>query len=321
MSFKKRLILLFVPLLVFPLGNAEGKREPFPIKPVTILCGYSAGGSTDIQIRTVAPYLQKYLGQPVIVENLPGAAGTLAFNKVFSSEPDGYLILVANLQAMILGEYFRETARYRTKEMTFIYNLVKESNILVTHPELYGSFREFAEAAKIKKLKVGVAGKWDPTHVFTALLEQTIKVKFNVIPYEGGGPAVTSLMGKHIDAVMTIGSTAYDKVRAGQIRALLVMEKARTAQYPDVPVLADLGYEAPTILYNYGVYGPPKIPQDRLKILEAAFAKAVRDPGYIEKTKKMNIEVYPLSAQQFRKIYEEQYPITLKFAEILKRGE
>ena len=324
MKFSRQLSLV-VGAFFLVLGIAGGlwAQEKFPSKPVTIFCGYSAGGSTDIQIRTVTPYVQKHLGQPVVVENLPGASGILAYNKVFSLKPDGYNLLVSSLQQLVLTEhFFKDTARYHTQDYTFIHNLVKEDPILVTHPDLYPSFEGFIQSAQKKKLKVGVPGKGQVVHLMVALLEKLAKVEFNTIPFEGGGPGMASLMGKHIDAFMTYGSTAFNMVRSGSLRPLLVVSKTRVPQYPQVPVPADLGYdtkETRIILSLTGIYGPPNIPPDIAKTLEAAFAKALKDPEYLEKVNKMNIEVLPLSAEEFRSTLEQEYPFIMKFTEVLKK--
>jgi tripartite-type tricarboxylate transporter receptor subunit TctC len=201
---------------------------------------------------------------------------------------------------------------------------VREYAILVTHPELYGSYEEFIQKAKTKRLKVGFTGVGSYTHVMDTILEKWANVEFNKVPFVGGGPAMASLMGKHLDATMTIGSTALSLVRGGSIRPLIVMADKRTSQYPQTLVPADLGYditETPIILYLIGIYGPPGMPPERIKILEQAFAKAMKDPGYKEKVKTMNIDVYPLGSDGFRKILLKEYPTIVKFLEILKKAE
>ena len=301
------------------LWAAEGK---FPSKPVTILCGYSAGGSTDIQIRTVVPYFQKHLNNPVIVENLPGVSGVLASNRLLSSEPDGHTLLVSCAQQLVLSEYlYKGTAKYHTQDLTFVYNLVKEDTVLVTHPDLYGSYDQFIQAARSKKLKVGIPGKGQYCHLVVLLIEKWAKVEFNIVPFEGGGPGMASLMGKHIDAFSTMGSTAFNMARSGSLRPLFVLAKQRSPQYPQTSVPSDLGYdttETQIILYLTGIYGPPKMPPERARILEEALAKALKEPEYIEKVSRMNIEVFPLSAREFRSTMERETPTITKFMEIMK---
>jgi len=317
------IINILFTLVFCSLGFSEGKEEVFPSKPVTILCGYGAGGSTDIQIRTIVPYFQKYLGQPVIVENLPGASGILASNKAFSSKPDGYTLIVSCLQQLVLSEnLYKETARYHTRDVTFLYGLVKENPILVTHPDMYDSYAEFIKAAKSKKLKVGIPGKYQFNHFTTVLIEHLAKVNFNMIPFDGGGPSIVSVLGKHIDATMTIGSAPNNMIRQGKLRPLMVVAKERTPQYPQVPIPADFGYnttETQIILYLTGIYGPPMMPSDRAKIIEEALAKAVKDPEYIDKINKMDAEVFPLSAEKFRQTFEQEYPVMMKFMDIIKQ--
>jgi tripartite-type tricarboxylate transporter receptor subunit TctC len=320
-------VLIAAGILLGPL-NDPGFRpaaaaDKFPGKPITVLCGYGAGGSSDVQIRTVAPYVQKHLNQPIVVENLPGVSGVLASNKAFSLEPDGYTLLVSCPQQLVLSEHmYKEAARYRTMDWTFIHSLIREDPMLVSHPDLYKSFEEFSQAAQKKKLKVGIPGKYQLNHLLVVQIERLAKVSFNIIPFEGGGPGMSSVMGKHIDAFMTTGSTAFNMIRAGNLRALLVMGKTRSPQYPQVPIPADFGYdtrETEIILFLQGIYAPPNMPRDRAEILQTAFSRALKDPEYLEKLNNMHIEVYPIPGEKFRHSMEQEYPSIMKFMEIMRK--
>lgn len=291
----------------------------FPTKYITVVCGYTAGGSTDVQMRGIVPYVQKYLGKGIIVENRPGANGIIAFNDVFSATPDGYTLLVTSIPAQTLIEkYLPENAKSQMKSYSHISAFVKDELILLGHTEMYKSIEEFIQTAKQKKLKVGISSKGNPTHLATVMLERSAKIETNIIPFEGGGESMASLSGKHIDAAMTLASAAISLTRSGVLRPLLIMGVSRHPGFPNTPSAKELGYDI-SIPYMTGVVAPPNVPADRVKILEAAFAKAVQEPDYVKWTKNMNIEIFPLSSADFLKETLRGYPMVEEFVKVLRQ--
>lgn len=295
-------------------------KEDFPTKHITIICGFGPGGSTDIQIRGITPYVQKYLGQGIVVENRTGASGLIAFNEGFSAKPDGYTLLVTSSPAITIAEkYFPNSAKFEVRKYSHIYGFAREELILIGHPEMYKSFEDFLRAGADKKLKVGTSGKGQPSHLAAVLLELVTKQKINIIPFEGGGESMASLAGKHIDAVVTMSSTGMNLTRSGVVIPLLIIGDRRHFGYPNTPSAKDLGYDISMLVpYLTGVVGPPNIPKDRIKVLEDAFAKAVQDPDYLKWAKNMYIEITPLSSDAFLNESLKGYPAVEKYMEALK---
>ena len=309
------LLLILLPLV----GKAIGAEE-YPAKTVNIICGYSPGGSTDRQIRLIHPFLQKHLGQSVLIENMTGASGILATNKVFASPADGYTLLVASMPTVLLQEkYLPETSRYQTRALTHVFSFVKEDFVLLSHAEVWKSFTEFYEAAKSKRVRVGIPGKGTDAHLRTVMLEEMADVKFNIIPFEGGGPAMTALAGKHIDATTTMVSSSYHLVRGGTLNPLLLFSDRRHPALPQTPVPKEVGFKTfEPIIYITGIFAPPKLSMDRVKVLEAAFAKAVKEPELLEMAKKTAVEVYPLDSRDFLANTEKEYPRVERLVNVLK---
>lgn len=319
-----RLLSLIIGAFFLFLGmGASGalSKDDFPTRNITIICGFSPGGSTDIQIRGIIPYVQKYLGKGIIVENRTGASGILAYNGVFSAKPDGYTLMVTSIPAITIAEkYFPDSAKFEVKKYSHIFGFAREELILIGHPEMYKSFEDLLRAGADKKLKVGTSGKGQPTHLGAVMLEFVTKLTFNIIPFEGGGESLASLAGKHIDAVVTITSAAMSLTKSGVIRPFLIIGERRHPGYPDTPSAKDLGYDISMLVpYLTGVVGPPNIPEDRVKVLEAAFAEAVKDPDYVKWAKNINIEITPLPPPAFLKETLRGYPAVEKYMEVLKK--
>ena len=308
-----------VCILIILTGTSI-KAQDFPTDTIKIICGYAPGGSADLQIRLLAPFLQKHLGKPVMVENLTGANAMLATNKIFTSSPDGYTLLVASIPVLILQEkYLPETARYQTRALTHVFSFVRDDFVLASHPEVWKNFAEFSKAAQGKRLRVGIAGKGTPSHLYALITEEMANVKFNIIPYEGGGPAMTSLAGKHVDAISTVFSSSYHLIRSKTINPLMIFSDRRNPAVPETPTPKDMGFKSfEPIFYITGVFGPPKLASARVGILEEAAFKAVKEPEFLEKAKGMVLDVYPLGSKDFLTNTEKQYSQVEKYIDILK---
>jgi tripartite-type tricarboxylate transporter receptor subunit TctC len=307
-------VFVFVAVHVCPAQSAED----FPTKYITVICGFSAGGSTDVQMRGIIPYLQKYLGKGVVVENQTGANGIIAYNASFAAAPDGYTLLVTSIPAQTIAEkYFPDNAKFQSRNYSHIYAFVKDELILVGHPEMYKSFQDLLQASKRSKVKVGISGKGQPTHLAAAMLEDVGKMQVNVIPFEGGSESLASLAGKHIDAVVTLNSAASNLIKSGVLKPLLVLDDRRFAAYGDTLCAKEVGLDI-SVPYITGVMGPPKIPAERVKILETAFGKAVDDPDYVKWAKNMNIEITHMPSSEFLKETIKDYGLVEEYMKVLK---
>lgn len=278
----------------------------YPSKTITLIVSNAAGGSLDMLSRGIAPYLEKELNTPVRVEDLPGAGGAIAYTKVFKAAPDGYTLLTATIPNMHTVEILSENSRYRTTEFIPIFAMALDSVVLAVHPEVFKSFDDFAKAARSRTLSVGMVGRGSPTHLGALVIEKFLGAKFNYVPFEGGVKSTTTLAGKHIDAALSYTASALPMVQAGKIKYLLMLASERNQLLPDIPIPKEYGYDIPSIQTLVGIFSPPNTPPDKVRIIEAAFERAVKNPQYIEWRKKMPSEFIQLNGKAFKAEIEKQ---------------
>jgi len=315
---KKIIIFLICFLFGVLMSSGLTLAANYPTKPITVIVPYSVGGSMDFQTRGISPYLAKELKTNIIIQNVIGASGVIGFSKAFNATPDGYTLVANNLPAIIITEMSQPNAAYKTKEFIPLCAFARDSVVLVTHPDLFQTFDEFVKAAKTQPVRVGVTGKGTTVHLAGLILENALGVKFNMIPFGGGSESVVSLAGKHIDAVLTIGSSAYTMIRGGKIRPLLLFAKERSPKYPQVPTPKDLGYDIQPLANHTGILAPPKLPLHERQILEAAFERAAKNPAYSEWMEKGVAEYAPLIGKDYRNDIERVAKIVEGFQKFIK---
>jgi len=301
------------------LFTSTESMAAFPEKPIAIIVPFTAGGSTDIAVRGLAPYLEKYLNTSVVIQNLPGADGAIGYTKGYQAKPDGYTLLASNTLPLILTEFSREV-RYKTMDFKPVYAFARDSMILVVHPDFCKTFEEFLRIAKNQTVKIGTTGWATTTGLMGLLLAEELGLKVNWIPYGGGRESLTALAGKHIDAVFSITASALSLVKAGNIRALAIFAESRNPKFPDVPVPRELGITIPLLFNHTGVVAPPKTPENIIKILESTFHKASFDPDYQKWIKKVaTSDFVPLNAKEYQKEFNRLWNLAEKYRKYLKQ--
>ncbi len=290
----------------------------YPTKPITIVVPFTAGGSTDIAARGIATYVSKYLNTYIMINNMPGADGTIGYNNVYSAKADGYTLLAANTLPLILAEFSRKT-KYKSLDFKPIFAFARDSMILVVYPEFSKTFEEFVKTARTQTVRVGTTGGATTTGLMGILLVEELGLKVNWIPFGGGAESLTTLAGKHIDAVLSIAASALSLTKAGKIRPLAVFSEKRNPKFPEVPVPKELGVDIPLLFNHVGILGPPGLPEDKIKIVEEAFAKAVEDPEYLKWLNRVaTSELIPLTSNEYRKEIERLFVLTEKYKKYLK---
>ncbi len=319
--YKKWIVSIgILAMILLPqVGKAIGAEE-YPAQMIKIIIGYAPGGSMDRQVRLLLPFLQKHLKKGVMVENLTGAQGILAANKVFSSQPDGYTLLFVDSGTIVLQEkYLPETCNFKVRDFAHISSFVRENYLLVTHPEVWKDTAEFFKTAKSKHLRMAISGKGTFGHLYSVMLEKTADVKFNLIPFEGGAQSLAALAGKHVDAVATAISSSLHLIRSGTLYPLLFLSDRRHSALPQTPVPKEIGFTSFDPFESImGLFGPPKLPADRVKVLEEASSKAVKDPEYVEKAKELSVEIYPMNSRDYFAQTEKEYSQIEKYIDLLK---
>ena len=309
-------LMVFACLLGQLTSPTKSLAEKFPSKQITMLVAYGPGGKMDMEARALAMQLKKYLGVNVIIQNVPGANGRLGLTKLYRSTPDGYTIGGVTLPNIQLVEVLMK-ADFQSNLFTKIFAWTASNAVLAVPVDRWNSLEEFVAAAKARPLSCGISGIGGSSHLAGLVLESTLGVKFNWVPFSSGAEAATSLAGKHIDAATVTTASILPLQRAGKVKSLVMLSQERDSTMPDIPTPNELGYKYTSLPSVNGVAGPPGLKADKVKILEAAFAKAVKEPEYIEWSQRTGTPIDPKSAQQFTKMTEEVTREVLKFSHLL----
>lgn len=307
-------------LLCFFLYAPVADSAGFPKKPIKIIVTSSAGGGEDMEARGVAPFLEKYLGVRVIIEDQPGAGGRIAFEKFQKTAPDGYSLITSSFPKGVIMEYMIKTG-YRTKDFTPVFVWSRMDSYLSVNADTWKTFDEFMKAAKSRVLTIGMPGIGGTNHLTGLMMIDKLGINVKWIPYEAGASAYAALAGKHIDVAMGSTTGLTGLLDAGRVRSLMITSSNRRNPYlPDVPTPRELGIDIDPVVVVRGVHAPPNTPPAIVNVLEQAFQKVAKDPGFIDWARKNKVVLTPMSAKEFRKIVDDTYPMVEKYQGLLKEG-
>jgi tripartite-type tricarboxylate transporter receptor subunit TctC len=295
----------------------ESIKVAFPKKPIKIITG---PGAEDADVRQIAPYVQKYLGVDVLIENIAGFSGKIGFEKIHMAEPDGYTLISYTFPKSIIIENMSKT-NFRTEDFTPIFAWSVGNQLLVVPPDTYKTFDEFLKDAKTRTLTAAIPVRGGTSHLAGLLLADGLGINVNWMPYEGSAPSIAALARKEADFTICLATAVPSWVRAGKIKLLAVFPDRRGPQshyFRDIPTLKELGYDISYVTIRHVVEAPPNTPPHIVRIVEDAFSKAVKEPAYIDWAWKNFVIVDPLSAQEFHKEVKESYPRIEKVREMLK---
>jgi tripartite-type tricarboxylate transporter receptor subunit TctC len=246
---------------------------PYPSKPIHIVVPFTPGGSTDILARSIGQELTKAWGQPVIVDNIPGAGGSLGADRVAKAAPDGYTLLMGHIGTLAVNPSLYPALPYDpVKSFAPVAWVARVPNILVVHPAVQArSVKELVALAKAHpgQLNYGSGGNGSAANLATEYFKLQTGASIVHIPYRGTAPAVTDLMGGQIQVLFTGAPAVLGQVKNGQLRALAVSSPQRLAALPDLPTVAELGYKNFEADQWYGVVAPAGTPRDIVVKLNA----------------------------------------------------
>lgn len=274
----------------------------FPDRPITVVVPFPAGGASDSTARFMQPKMSEVLGQPVVVDNKPGANGGIGAAHVAKAAPDGYTLLVGSIGVFSINPALYPNLPYSPqKDMDLLTQAVRTPNVLVTSPNFpANTVQELVEYLKKNPNKVTFAssGIGSSDHLTAALFWQKTGTQGVHVPYKGGGPAINDLMGGHADvSFQNLGSVA-NQIKAGKLKLLAVTAADRTSLFPDTPTMAQAG--VPLEVYSWQAAAAPKgLPADVKAKLEAALMAALKDPETIKKFNDIGFEVVASSPKDF----------------------
>lgn len=283
--------------LSLPLGAQE-----YPAKPVRILIGFPPGGATDLVARVMAPRYSGIFKQQFIVDNRPGANGTIASDLAAKAAPDGYSIHLATVGSLVLSPATMKVPYDPLKDFAPISQAVALQNIFIVHPNLpVRSLKELIALAKAKPgaLNFASSGNASPGHLAGELFKSMAKVNLVHVPYKGGGPAMVDLIAGHVEIFVAVISTAVPQAKAGKVRALAVTAPKRSPALPEVPTVAETGLKGYEATNWYGMVAPPGTPPPLLDRLHKATVSVLEMPDVKQALLDQGIEAAPSSPAQF----------------------
>lgn len=264
------------------LSPSAVRAQVYPNKPIRLIVPYAAGGGTDISARVIAKHVADALGQPVIVENRPGAGTLLGTAIVAKAAPDGYTLVYGSVTHTIVPALYKEKMTFdAVKDFTpisqiatfpFVF-LVQSQSKIKTVKDLVAAAS--AEPGKLNYASVGNGTGTNLTGEMFKLLSKTTLVH---VPYNGSGPAMNALLGGQIDVAISDPPPAMPHIRAGNLRALAVTTATRSRSLPDVPTIAEAGVPGFDFTSWWGVFGPANLPPPIVERLQREFAKALEQP-------------------------------------------
>jgi tripartite-type tricarboxylate transporter receptor subunit TctC len=310
------ILLGFLVMLTASNGWA---REDYPNKPIQFICPFAVGGITDIAARVVAEHMGKYLGQPLIVVNKPGAASAMGTAFVAASKPDGYTILTTWI-AIVLVPLITPDLPYKLSELTPIGKSVSADQIFLVNKDLpVKTLPELVTYAKQhpKTLSYGTAGVGTLPHLVMEMFNAQMQVDIQHIPYNSELQSVTALVGNHVQASVLTYSSSGSHIRSGAVRPLAILAPKRDSRLPQVPTSAEQGY--PELLANiYNVLmAPAKTPAPIVKKLEDALEKTLRDKEAREKLEKMEYKIDFMNARDTQVFLDAE---TKKWSAVVKKA-
>lgn len=290
------------------LASAPARAE-YPDRPVKMIVGFAPGGAADVIARIIAQSLSKQLGQPVVVENRPGADATIAANAVRTSPPDGYTIMLGTNTAMVAVPSLRPNPPYDPfKDFTPLSTAGAFSMFLVVNPKIPAkNVAELVEWLRANPGKANYATSNSAAELAMVQLLAAYGLKATVVRYKGDAAALTDLMQDQIQMMFATGTAAPQFVKDGRMRALATPLANRSPLLPDVPTAAESGLRAMTIVPWAGVFGPAGMPPEIVDKLSRELRAALARPDAREQMSGQGFESFGSSSQEFTTFFREQY--------------
>lgn len=260
--------------------------QAYPTKPIRLIVPFAAGGTSDNHGRLLASQLSQLLGQPVVVDNRPGAGGTLGTDMVAKAPADGYTLLFGGIGLPINAALYKKLPYDSKKDFTPIATFATVPNVLVVNPSVpIKSAQMLVEYSKRNPtaLYAGHAGAGTTNHLSGVMFKSMTGATFTDVPYKGSAPAMNDLLGNQVQLMFDNLPGSLQGIKAGKLRALAVTSATRSPVLPDVPTMIEAGIPGYTVNVWSGVLGPKSLPQEIVTKLSSEISRIARDKAIIEK--------------------------------------
>jgi len=298
--------------IVLSLAALGVQAQPYPSKPIRYIVPFAPGGTTDILGRMVAAGLSSSLGQPVVVENKPGQAGSIGSTELARATPDGYTVGGGTISSHAINVTLYPSLPYDpVKDFAPITMLATLPNMLIVHPSLnVNSVKELIELLKSNpnKYSFGSAGNGTSQHISGELFKIMTGTQMQHIPYKGSGPMIPDLLAGTIQLSFENITTAYPPVKAGRLKALAVTSSRRSFVAPDVPTMAEAGLAGYDISSWQAMYAPAGTPREIVARLHAETAKILRAPENQKKLSDLGLDAGGMSPDELLALMRSDIP-------------
>ena len=308
--------------LLLVLGVAvSALAQPYPSRPIRYIVSFPPGGSADLISRAIAPRLSEGLGQPVVVENRPGAGGMIGVDAVAKAPPDGYTVGLAAAGALSANiSLYPSMPFHPEKDLAHVTPLAMIPFFLIAHPSQPSTLKNVIEAAKAKPgaLSYGHGGNGSAMHLSGELLNMLAGTTIQAVPYKGSAPVTTDVLGGQVPLGVVDVPSALGQVRAGKLRALAVTSKKRISAAPEVPTFEEAGVPGYEAIGWFGLVAPVGTPRPIVERLNAEVRRALDDPEVKGRAADAGTEPLTSTPEEFSAMIREE---TKKWAQVIKAGK
>jgi tripartite-type tricarboxylate transporter receptor subunit TctC len=304
MSYRVGLIAACLLALITSSASAQEDASTYPSRPIHIIVGFAAGGGNDVIARIYAQKLSEDLGQPVIVENKPGAGAITATEYVARAAPDGYTLLVGATGTAINPALYAKLPYDAVRDFVAISEIASFPLVMVVNASSpIKSVAELIAYAKANPDKTNYASSSATFQLVTELFKQKTGAPMQMIPYKSANEMVLAVMSGQVTTTIADTGPVSPQVKAGTVRALAVTAAQRSADFPDVPTMKEAGADVDAIIWT-GVFAPKAVPPGIAKKLEAEFMKIAKLPDVVARLRAIGVDAVGTSTDEFSKIVQ-----------------
>lgn len=306
--------LVFALLLLNPSTGSTATAAGFPEKEITLICPWPAGGSSDLITRSIAAAMAKHLPKPTIVVNRDGANGVIATTETRTAKPDGYTIIQGTTGLFTIQPLTQKNLGYKMEDFDFLLGLTNEPILLVVHADSpYKTVEDLIQGAKKENqiIRFSNSGLIGLPSMAGSYFFQKAGVKSQPIPFKGGAPALTAMLGKHVDAHVNHPGDCMPHIKSGALRPLVISAPQRFYSLPDVPTMKEKGYDIDIGVRKF-IFAPRGIPADVQKVLLAGLQKAGEEASFKKAMSDAYLMLEPMTGQQVRQHLVDTLPVIKK---------
>lgn len=313
--------VLATAICLFGMISFGHSADEFPVKPITYIVPFKAGGGTDTGTRIVAKYAEKHLGQPIVVKNVDGGGSEVGVSQMSRAKADGYTIGGFNTASVTLT-VLRDASYDAVEDVAPVCLLVSDPRLFAVRAddERFKTAEDFLEYAKNNpgELTIGTSGAGTSGHLSILVMDKAAGIKTKPVHFKGAGASRAAFLGGHIDAIAQTIGEVLEMQKTGKVKVIAVALEERTEELADVPTFKEIGIDL-VISSNRGVAAPKKTPEEIVNKIADAFKKASEDPEYIAEMNKIGLPIKYIGPQEFGELIKHEREIYAAIADDLKK--